>query len=114
MTGEVDLNTYYNIERQYRNAVADLPANYQSAIGEPYPGRFLVEGDRGEEVRVIQGYINRIGRTDPAVPEITVDGIFGPQTKQAVIAIQAQLGVEQNGAVGPVEWVEIITRGNNI
>ncbi|WP_405347375.1 peptidoglycan-binding protein [Ruminococcus sp.] len=114
VTGEVDLNTYYNIERQYRNAVADLPANYQSAIGEPYPGRFLVEGDRGEEVRVIQGYINRIGRTDPAVPEITVDGIFGPQTKQAVIAIQARLGVEQNGAVGPVEWVEIITRGNNI
>ena len=114
VTGEVDLNTYYNIERQYRNAVADLPANYQSAIGEPYPGRFLVEGDRGEEVRVIQGYINRIGRTDPAVPEIGVDGVFGPQTKQAVIAIQAQLGVEQNGAVGPVEWVEIITRGNNI
>ena len=114
VTGEVDLNTYSNIERQYRNAVADLPANYQSAIGEPYPGRFLVEGDRGEEVRVIQGYINRIGRTDPAVPEITVDGIFGPQTKRAVIAIQAQLGVEQNGAVGPVEWVEIITRGNNI
>ena len=114
VTGEVDLNTYYTIERQYRNAVADLPANYQSAIGEPYPGRFLVEGDRGEEVRVIQGYINRIGRTDPAVPEITVDGIFGPQTKRAVIAIQAQLGVEQNGAVGPVEWVEIITRENNI
>ena len=114
VTGVVDLNTYYTIERAYKNAVADLPANYQSAIGEPYPGRFLVEGDRGEEVRVIQRYISRIGRTDPAVPEITVDGIFGPQTKAAVQAIQAQLGVEQNGAVGPVEWVEIITRGNNI
>ena len=114
VTGVVDLSTYYTIEREYRNAVADLPANYQSAIGEPYPGRFLVEGDRGEEVRVIQRYISRIGRTDPAVPEIAVDGVFGPQTKAAVQAIQAQLGVEQNGAVGPVEWVEIITRGNNI
>ena len=98
----------------YKNAVADLPANYQSAIGEPYPGRFLVEGDRGEEVRVIQQYINRIAQSDPAVPEITVDGIFGPQTKRAVIAIQKQLDVEQNGAIGPVEWVEIITRGNNL
>lgn len=114
ITGVVDLNTYYTIERAYKNAVADLPANYQSAIGEPYPGRFLVEGDRGEEVRVIQRYIDRIARTDPDVPEISVDGIFGPQTKNAVMAIQAQLGVEQNGAVGPVEWVEIITRGNNI
>lgn len=114
VTGVVDIGTYYRIEREYKNAVADLPANYQSAIGEPYPGRFLVEGDRGEEVRVIQTYLGRIGRIDPDIPEITADGIFGPQTRAAVIAIQKQLGVEQNGAIGPVEWVEIITRGNNI
>ncbi|MBQ6335920.1 MAG: peptidoglycan-binding protein [Ruminococcus sp.] len=114
VTGAVDLATYYTIEREYRQAVSQLPQNYQSAIGEPYPGRFLVEGDRGEEVRVIQGYINRIARTDPAIPEIGVDGVFGPQTKAAVVAIQAQLGVEQNGAIGPVEWVEIIMRGSRI
>lgn len=114
VTGVVDIGTYYRIEREYKNAVADLPANYQSAIGEPYPGRFLVEGDRGEEVRVIQTYLGRIGRIDPDIPEITADGIFGPLTRAAVIAIQKQLGVEQNGAIGPVEWVEIITRGNNI
>ena len=114
VTGVVDLSTYYTIEREYRNAVADLPLNYQSAIGEPYPGRFLGEGDRGEEVRVIQTYRSRIARTDPAIPEIAVDGIFGPQTKRAVIALQQQLGIEQNGAVGPVEWVEIITRGNDL
>lgn len=114
VTGAVDLATYYTIEREYRQAVSQLPQNYQSAIGEPYPGRFLVEGDRGEEVRVIQGYINRIARTDPAIPEISVDGVFGPQTKAAVVAIQAQLGVEQNGAIGPVEWVEIIMRGSRI
>lgn len=114
VTGAVDLATYYTIEREYRQAVSQLPQNYQSAIGEPYPGRFLVEGDRGEEVRMIQGYINRIARTDPAIPEISVDGVFGPQTKAAVVAIQAQLGVEQNGAIGPVEWVEIIMRGSQI
>ena len=114
VTGVVDLNTYYTLERAYKSTVSELPANYQSAVGEPYPGRFLVEGDRGEEVRVIQRYINRIGRIDPEIPEIAVDGVFGPRTKEAVMAIQKQLGVEQNGAVGPVEWVEIITRGNNI
>ena len=102
VTGVVDIGTFASIEREYKRTVADLPENYQSAVGEPYPGRFLVEGDR------------RIGRVDPAVPEIAADGIFGPQTRRAVEAIQAQLGVEQNGAVGPVEWVEIITRGNNI
>ena len=112
--GVVDANTFRAIEDAYLDAVSQLPANYQSAIGEPYPGRFLVEGDRGESVKVIQTYLNRIGRTDPEIPEIVPDGIFGPITKAAVIAIQRQLGVEQNGAVGPVEWVEIIMRGNNI
>lgn len=112
--GIVDANTFTAIERAYKEAVAQLPANYQSAIGEPYPGRFLVEGDRGENVKVIQTYLNRIGRTDPDIPVIEVDGIFGPKTKAAVIAVQRQLGVEENGAIGPVEWVEIITRGNSI
>ncbi len=112
--GVVDANTFNAIDRVYRDAVSQLPANYQSVIGEPYPGRFLVEGDRGENVRVIQGYLNRIGRVDPEIPVIDVDGIFGPQTKAAVIAFQRQLGIEQNGAIGPVEWVEIITRGNDI
>ena len=65
-------------------------------------------------MRVIQTYLSRIGRTDPEIPEITADGIFGPKTKAAVIALQKQLGIEQNGAVGPVEWAEIIMRGNNI
>ena len=112
--GVVDANTFRAIEQAYLDTVSQLPANYQSAIGEPYPGRFLVEGDRGESVRVIQTYLNRIARTDPDIPEITVDGIFGPMTKAAVIAVQKQLGIEQNGAIGPVEWVEIIMRGNNI
>ena len=112
--GVVDANTFRAIEDAYLDAVSHLPANYQSAIGEPYPGRFLVEGDRGENVRVIQGYLNRIGEADPEIPPIDVDGIFGPRTKEAVIAFQRQLGLEENGAIGPVEWVEIITRGNNL
>lgn len=112
--GVVDANTFRAIEDAYRDAVSRLPANYRSAIGEPYPGRFLVEGDRGENVEVIQGYLNRIGEADPEIPPIAVDGIFGPQTKQAVIAFQRQLGLEENGAIGPVEWVEIIMRGNNL
>lgn len=114
VTGVVDANTFYTIEREYQNAVADLPANYQSAIGEPYPGRFLTLGDRGESVRIIQEYFNRIAANDPAIPTIAVDGIFGEETRAAVTAFQKQLGIEENGAIGPAEWAEIILRANNI
>ena len=114
MTGVVDANVFSRVEQVYRDAVAELPANYQSAIGEPYPGRFLTEGDRGDSVFIIQGYLNTIGRNVPEIPEIAVDGIFGPRTKEAVLAFQRYLDIEETGAIGPVEWAEIITLGNNL
>ncbi|MBU5462101.1 peptidoglycan-binding protein [Lachnoclostridium sp. MSJ-17] len=114
VTGVVDGNVFAKVEQVYRDAVSELPANYQSAIGEPYPGRFLTEGDRGESVRIIQGYLNKIGENVPEIPVIAVDGIFGRLTKGAVIAFQQYLGIEETGAIGPVEWAEIITLGNNL
>lgn len=114
VTGVVDANVFNRIEQVYNTVVSELPANYQSAIGEPYPGRFLVEGDRGESVRIIQGYLNKIGQNVEQIPVIEVDGIFGVRTKAAVIALQQYLGIEQTGAIGPVEWAEIITLGNNL
>ncbi len=114
VTGVVDANVFNRIEQVYNTVVSELPANYQSAIGEPYPGRFLVEGDRGESVRIIQGYLNKIGQSVEQIPVIEVDGIFGVRTKAAVIALQQYLGIEQTGAIGPVEWAEIITLGNNL
>ena len=114
VTGVVDANVFSRIEQVYRNAVSELPANYQSAIGEPYPGRFLTEGDRGESVYIIQGYLNKIGQNVDSIPVIAADGIFGPKTKAAVIALQQYLGIEETGAIGPVEWAEIITLGNQL
>lgn len=114
VTGIVDANVFYKIEQVYRSAVSDLPQNYQTAIGEPYPGRFLVEGDQGESVRIAQNYLNIIADSNPQIPNITVDGVFGPATKNAVIAFQRLLGVEQNGAIGPAEWAELVMMGNNL
>ncbi len=114
VTGVVDANLFHLIEQAYRGAVSELPPSYQSAIGEPYPGRFLVEGDRGDSVRVAQNYLNIIARTNPQIPLIAVDGIFGPKTRAAVTAFQRMLGFEQNGAIGPSEWAELVIMGNNL
>ena len=112
--GIVGQSTFRTLEAAYRSAVSELPPDYQSAIGEPYPGRFLVQGDTGESVRIIQRYLNVISRNDPQIPNVNVTGVFDDATRSAVLALQRQLGIEQNGAIGPVEWSEIITRGNNL
>ena len=110
--GIVGERTFREIERAYRNAVSQLPADYRSAIGEPYPGRFLVMGDSGDSVRIIQGYLRRLAQNDPGIPSVEVTGTFDDATRNAVLALQRQLGIEQNGAIGPVEWSEIITGGS--
>ena len=114
VTGVVDANVFNEIVRAYRSAVSDLPPSYQTAIGEPYPGRFIIEGDRGESVRIIQRYLNVVAQGNPSIPTVAVDGIFGPRTRAAVTAFQRSLGFEQNGAVGPAEWAELVIRGNNL
>lgn len=112
--GIVGERTFREVERAYRNAVSQLPADYRSAIGEPYPGRFLVLGDTGESVRIIQGYLRQLSQRDQQIPPVNVTGTFDEATRSAVFALQRQLGIEQNGAIGPVEWSEIITRGSGI
>lgn len=114
VTGVVDFNTFLRIDEVYKATVRNLPANYQSAIGEPYPGKFLVLGDSGENVRIIQQYLQVIAQNDPNIPNVSVTGEFDDATRAAVIALQRQLGIEESGAIGPVLWSEIITRGNRL
>ena len=48
----------------------------------------------------------------PAVPLITVDGIYGNQTKAAVTAVQRISGLPQTGAAGPLTWNAIVNLYN--
>jgi peptidoglycan hydrolase-like protein with peptidoglycan-binding domain len=40
----------------------------------------------------------------------SVDGIFGPQTKTAVMKYQASISVPQDGIIGPNTWVSLVLR----
>ncbi|HEX2947788.1 MAG TPA: M14 family metallopeptidase [Clostridia bacterium] len=59
----------------------------------------IAAGSVGPDVRVAQSILNRIGYN--AGP---VDGVFGNQTQQAVIAFQRNNGLTPDGVVGPATW----------
>ncbi len=74
----------------------------------PYPGKLLKQGSRGEDVRVLQTYLNKWANIDSAIPRIKVDGVFGKATKAAVVAAQRGFGLARDGIVGPKTWNAVV------
>ena len=71
----------------------------------PFPGRILREGITGDDVRLLQNYLNYIADTYTSIPKITPDGDFGPATTAAVKAFQSLFGIIGTpGTVSSVTW----------
>jgi len=75
----------------------------------PYPGTPLRVGSRGNDVLILQEYLNRIAGRYPSVPRLTVDGVFGPATQNSVVQFQRLFGLTADGVVGPLTWDRIMT-----
>ena len=107
VTGIVDRQTWNKITDVYGEVVANLPEGYAGVKAQLYPGYVLSEGMRGENVRNLQIYLSAIADVLPQVSKITVDGIFGPATTQAVRDFQSLYGLPVTGNVGPWTWFYI-------
>lgn len=62
----------------------------------------LRNGDRGEEVKLLQKLLIKKA-CDPGL----VDGIFGTKTEKAVKEFQKKAGITVDGIVGPVTWSKL-------
>jgi peptidoglycan hydrolase-like protein with peptidoglycan-binding domain len=63
------------------------------------------QGSTGDAVRAVQSQIHSRG---DGANQITIDGIFGPVTDNAVRAFQALLGLSADGIVGPQTWNHLV------
>lgn len=106
VTGVVDVDTWESLYRAYQGILAILPEDYGWVI-EPYPGYPLTRGQRGEDVRLLQNYLNLISDIYTEIPKIAVDGDFGPSTEAAVKAYQQIFGIPVTGVVGAGTWDSI-------
>ena len=109
--GIVGKSTWYAIRRIY-NAVKRLSELYSEGITIteaerlfPYP---LKLGDRGQPVSIIQYYLTFLSRFNNTLPDLTVDGIFGEETENAVRTFQSEHGLSTDGIVGNTTWNSIL------
>ena len=87
-TGIVDRATFDRMENVYYEFVDEIDYEFYNGRILPFPGRILREGIEGNDVRVLQEYLNYISNSYPTVPKVNVDGVFGPGTANQVRAFK--------------------------
>ncbi len=110
--GIVGRATWYRLLDAYYSILNSLPDEYRSYSSLLYPGYTITTGASGNVVTQLQKFINTIAANNRSVPSVTVDGIYGEQTKAAVRAIQRLSGIEESGVVGPLTWNAIVNLYN--
>lgn len=98
----IDIIHYYYGSDMYVNE-----AEIVSGIPSSYPGYDLTIGSSGESVITIQEQLNRIAQNYPAIPTVTVDGIFGSATTESVRAFQSIFNLPVSGIVDFPTWYKI-------
>ena len=99
----------YQLLRYYYGEDTQIVPNVQvQSIPNSYPGTALQIGSIGVSVERIQRQLNRISRNYPLIPKVqSIDGIFGADTRDAVIAFQSTFNLEPDGIVGKQTWYKI-------
>ena len=101
-------NSVQILEGYYGDVEIVTNAPIQNGISS-YPGTPLRRGSIGSNVVVIQVELNRISQNYPAIPKVpVVDGIFGTQTENALIAFQQIFNLDPDGVVGPATWYALV------
>lgn len=115
--GIVGKATWYALVRLYVavNRLAELRSQGQQfyAINWEYPNGLSV-GSRGDKVRHLQYMLSILAEYINEIPQISIDGIYGNATQNAVIAAQRWFGLPQTGVVDADTWDEIYDQFSGI
>ncbi len=105
--GIIGKNTWYTIQNIYIGVKRLNSVNAEGItleeVTRQYPGT-LEEGSRGGGVSVLQYYLAYLSQFYDTIPAPTIDGDFGPGTRESVVAAQRTFGLTPDGVVGEATW----------
>lgn len=115
--GIVGPGTWYEIVRLYTavTRLSELRSQGQRYYNINWsPPNALSPGDTGEKVQLLQYMLSVLSSHIPSIPSLSVDGIYGQDTRAAVLAAQRRFGLPETGTVGPQTWDEIYAQFSGI
>ena len=107
--GIVGSATWYALVRLYTavNNLAELQSQGQTYYSIAWARNPIQQGDRGIRVEQLQYMLRVLSAYISDIPPIAVDGIFGPATREAVLAAQRRFGLPETGIVNYDTWEAI-------
>lgn len=115
--GIVGRATWYALVRYYVavTSLAELRSQGQRFYSISWATTDPIElGDRGVKVEHLQYMLSVLAAYIPEIPDVTIDGIFGPATRNAVLAAQRRFGLPETGVVNFETWDEIYDQFSGI
>jgi len=115
--GIVGQATWYALVRYYIavTRMAELRSQGQRFYANSWILNDPIEqGDRGIKVEHLQYMLSVLAEFIPEIPDVSIDGIFGPATRNAVLAAQRRFDLPQTGVVDPTTWDEIYDQFSGI
>ena len=95
-------NALYQVYLHIINSVTPSLPN------QGFPGKDLKRGDSGENVKLMQTYLNAIAKRYNSIEPVTVDGIFGGDTERAVLEFQNAVRLNPTVVIDVSTWERIV------
>lgn len=76
-------------------------------VAPPSAAQPLQEGDTGIAVSGLQYFLSVIGQVNFNVAPLAIDGVYGPNTRQAVYNFQRSFGLPATGSVDVATWLRL-------
>ena len=118
--GVVGRQTWYKISYIYVSVkdLAELTSEGETASGTlsdgTWGGTVLRTGSTGSAVEQLQFWLNTLAQYESSIPSLTVDGVYGTGTANAVRAFQRKYGLTVDGVVGQTTWSSLYDQFRSI
>ena len=118
--GMVGRQTWYKISYIYVSVkdLAERTSEGEVSSGTlsdgTWGGTVLRTGSTGSAVEQLQFWLNTLAQYESSIPSLTVDGVYGTGTANAVRAFQRKYGLTVDGVVGRATWTEVYDQFRSI